>query len=346
MLNGKALIIATKPYAKEDRAKSWRVTIVTLLLLIAAITATVVVPYIWLKLVFSVLAGLLNVRMFIIYHDFQHHTILNHSKPANALMTVFGLYVLAPASIWKRSHDYHHKHNSKLFSASIGSYPIATKQKFMAMSKPERRAYLATRHPLTILFGYFSMFMLGMCFSSFTSSPKKHTDSLIALILHFTATALLIIFAGWQTWLFALLIPSFIGSAIGAYLFYAQHNFPGVIFSENEGWTYEKAALQSSSYMTMSGIMHWFTGNIGYHHIHHLNARIPFYRLPETLAAFPELQRAKTTSLNPKDIIACLKLKVWDPELQRMVGRSEIEPVTETTCEKVAAALRKKQAAI
>ena len=85
------------------------------------------------------------------------------------------------------------------------------------------------------------------------------------------------------------------------------------------GWTYEKAAMESSSYMKTTPMMAWFTANIGYHHIHHLNARIPFYRLPEVLREMPELQKPKTTSLNPFEIIRCLRLKVWDVEAQRMI---------------------------
>src|ERR1700761_4040340 len=99
-------------------------------------------PYFILKLVFSVLAGLLMVRMFVIYHDFQHHAILHRSVLADVIMSLYGIYVLVPSSIWKRSHDYHHAHNSKLFSASIGSYPIATKKKFLSMSAGEKRLYL------------------------------------------------------------------------------------------------------------------------------------------------------------------------------------------------------------
>lgn len=324
MREGKELILATKPFAKENRAKSWFHLLTTLFILVSFFTATVLVENLWVKSIFSILSGLTLVRMFIIYHDFQHHTILHNSKIAKPIMTLFGLLVLAPASIWKRSHDYHHANNSKLFSASIGSYPIATKAKFLAMSPSERRTYLAIRHPLTIALGYFSMFLIGMCLSSFLSTPKKHYDSLIALILHAVIVASVIIFGGWQMWLFVIMIPYLIACSMGAYLFYAQHNFPATTFCENSDWKYEKAALESSSYMKMSPIMHWFTGNIGYHHIHHLNARIPFYRLPETMEALPEMQNARTTSLNPREIIACLKLKVWDPELNRMVGFREL----------------------
>jgi len=92
-----------------------------------------------------------------------------------------------------------------------------------------------------------------------------------------------------------------------------------VAFYDKAGWTYERAALDSSSYMKTSKLMAWFSANIGYHHIHHLNARIPFYRLPEVLKDMPELQKPKITTLSPRDILRCLRLKVWDTELQRMV---------------------------
>ncbi|MEZ5016334.1 MAG: fatty acid desaturase [Flavipsychrobacter sp.] len=323
MLEGKQLILATKQFAQENRTTSWVHLLSTLLLLVGTLLSTFFVPNWYFKLPISILGGLLMIRMFIIYHDHQHHAILNKSAIANAIMIVFGVYILAPSSIWKRSHDYHHSHNSKLFSASIGSYPIASKAKFAAMSKKEQKIYLAVRHPLTILFGYFSMFIFGMCINSFMSAPRKHYDSLISLILHFSISALLIIFLGWQAWFFAVGIPHFIASCMGAYLFYAQHNFPTTTFAENKDWKYEKAALESSSYMVMSPLMNWFTGNIGYHHIHHLNARIPFYRLPEAYKAIPELQNAKTTSLKIKDVIACFRLKVWDPERDKMVSLKE-----------------------
>jgi len=324
MLCGKDLILATKPFAREIRSKSWLYTLTTLGCVILALAGTVFIPWLPVRVLISVMAGLLLVRMFVIYHDHQHHTILAKSKAADILMAAFGIYMLAPTSIWKRSHDHHHKHNSKLFSASIGSFPIATRQKFQAMSGGERIGYLAIRHPLTIGLGYFTMFLIGMCVASFISSPRKHIDSLIALVLHITASVLIFVYLGWLTWLLFFFVPFLIAFALGSYLFYAQHNFPGVTFCCNKDWAYDKAALESSSYMVMNPVMHWFTGNIGYHHIHHLNAKIPFYRLPEVMNHFPELQKAKTTSLHPKEVFACLRLKVWDQEKGSMISLREL----------------------
>lgn len=323
MRTGKELIMATKPYAKENRRTSWLHTLSTLVILVLSLAGTYFIPNIFARVACSIFSGFVMVRMFVIYHDHQHHAILDKSPAARLIFTFYGIFILAPTSIWKRSHDYHHKHNSKLFSASIGSYPIMTRQKFKNSTRKERFQYLASRHPVTLLFGYFSMFLYGMCINSFMSSPRRHWDSLLAIVIHVAMGTCIFIFLGWQAFLLSFIVPFFVAFMIGAYLFYAQHNFPGVTFRDNGEWTYDGAAMESSSFMKMNKFWHWVTANIGYHHIHHINARIPFYRLPEVMAAIPELQNAKTTSLKPRDIIACVRLKIWDPEKQQMMGLAE-----------------------
>jgi len=176
-----------------------------------------------------------------------------------------------------------------------------------------------------MFFAYFTTFMFGMCISSFLSSPRRHWDSLVVLLLHYAIAIFLFVQFGWLTWFLAFFLPFFLSHMLGAYLFYAQHNFPGVTFKKNAEWTYTHAALESSSFMKLSPVMQWVTANIGFHHIHHLNSKIPFYRLPEAMAAIPELQQAKVTTLKPTDIIACLKLKVWDTDKNRMIGFDELE---------------------
>jgi omega-6 fatty acid desaturase (delta-12 desaturase) len=195
-----------------------------------------------------------------------------------------------------------------------------TREQFRKSTAAERFWYLFARHPLTILWGYVFMFLLGMVILPMIRSPRKHYDCVIALLLHAALIAALAVWFGWLTMLLALVLPLFIASAVGTYLFYAQHNFPGVVFKDKAGWTFEGAAMESSSFLKTNRLMAWFTGNIGYHHIHHLNHRIPFYRLPEVYRALPELQEVKTTSLNPLEVIRCLRLKVWCVETQQMVG--------------------------
>ncbi|PXA05049.1 fatty acid desaturase [Coraliomargarita sinensis] len=322
MRTGKELILATREFAKDNTARSWWVVVSTVLLYIAALAATLLLPYWILKIPASILTGLLTVRLFVIYHDHQHNAILAKSKPAAWFMRFWGIYAMTPSSIWKHSHNHHHNHNSKLRSSHIGSYPVMTRARYQNASKNERFKYLAIRHPLTILCGYFSVFIFGMCIVPAMEDPKAHRDSVIALLLHITLYTLVIFFLGWMSAFLLLFLPFFIASALGAYLFYAQHNFSDVTYMDKDGWTYEGAALVSSSFCKMSPIMHFFTANIGYHHIHHLNAKIPFYRLPEVLEKMPELQSPKTTSLRPSEILRCLRLKVWDVERQQMVGVS------------------------
>jgi len=324
MREGKSLVLATKEFAIESRIKSWWCIVSTALLLILALGGTMG-PFHWaVRISCSFLAGLLMVRGFVIYHDYQHRSILSNSILAKWLMILYGLFCLVPSKVWKASHDFHHKHNSKLRSAFIGSFPIMTKANFMGASKSERRRYLYMRHAVTIVCGYLTVFCLGMCLVAFFRDAKKNYDGLIAAVIHIVLGVLLVVFYGWSSLLLTLIIPHFICGALGSYLFYAQHNFPTVTFEEQEGWTYESAAMASSSFMKMSRLMHWFTANIGYHHIHHLNAKIPFYRLPESMKKIPELQSPKTTSLSLVETLRCLRLKVWDAEANKMIGLNQI----------------------
>ena len=324
MLQGKDLILATRAYAKEFRGRSWWHVIITLVVLGIGYTGVFLVNPIWAKALCGILVALTLGRMFVIYHDFLHQSILQHSKTAKSIFTVFGWYMLAPVSIWERSHNYHHAHNSKLYTSSIGSFPIVTKEKYLASPRGERTAYMFIRHPAIIGLGYIFMFLYGMCIRSMVSNTGKHWDSIVALVFHFAIGTGIYLLAGWTGLVFGFFLPFVIALGLGSYLFYAQHNFPDVKFAEKDGWTYHDAALSSSSHMRMSAVMRWFLANIGYHHIHHLNPRIPFYRLPEVYKAIPELQKASTTSLLPWDVIKCLRLKVWDTAKQRMVGRREI----------------------
>ncbi len=324
MRTGPELIAATKIFAHDRCGRSWWCVLSTAACLAAAFVGTLLPLPIPARLGCSVLEGLLILRLFVIYHDQQHHAILPKSFLAEVLMRVFGIYALSASSIWRSSHNHHHNHNSKLKGSHIGSFPIMTKTQFLNSSPGKRFAYLFVRHPLTILFGYLFMFIYGMCVNPFLNNPRKHVDCILALACHIGIGVALVYFCGWPGLIFAQTVPHFMAYAIGTYLFYAQHNFPGVSFNEKAGWTYEKAALESSSFMKLGPLMAWFTANIGYHHIHHLNSRIPFYRLPEAERALPEFQNAKITSLHPFEIFRCLRLKVWDADSQQMIGMRDL----------------------
>ncbi len=320
----RGIIIAIREFAVEDRAKSWLYTASTLLLLILLFVGSAFGSNIYIRLVFSFTTPFVFVRMFVIYHDFLHNAILYRSKWAQVIFWLFGLFTLAPVSIWKRSHNHHHKHNSRLVNGDIGPYPIMTKAQYLASDKKTRFCYLAARHPATILLAYFTIFLYGMCLQPFMKSSARHYDCFIALLVHFWFAYYLLSTGGMAAYMLTLFIPFNISFAIGSYLFYAQHNFPEVVFLKKNEWSYEKAALESSSFLEMGRFMNWVTGNIGCHHIHHLNSSIPFYRLPEVMEQIPKLQKVKRTSLHWRDVRACLRLKLWDPAQNRMIALNEI----------------------
>ncbi len=325
MRSGKELISDSKQFSTENRWRSWVELMITLILAITFFSSGLieVVP-LPLRLFSCFVCGLLYVRLFVIYHDYEHRAILQNSTVAHWIMIFLGIYLLAPEAIWKRSHDHHHNHNSKLTLSGIGSYPTVSKARFLSLSKKEQRLYLINRHPLTVVFGYFTLFVYWLNVKSYLESPKKHVDSLVALVFHLTAATTVIYFFGVISFFIAWFFPFLMAFAIGSYLFYSQHNFPGAKFHENNEWAYDRAAIYSTSRMIMSPVMNWFTGNIGYHHVHHLNSRIPFYRLKEAMNSMPELENVPTTSWSPVEIIRCLRLKLWDAEQGKMITLSQL----------------------
>lgn len=323
----KSIARLTKPFAKEHVLRSWWVVSSGALLLGAGFVGTLPVWGWPLRLASAVFTGLMIVRVFVIYHDHQHRAILSRSKVADLLMQGVGLFVMAPSSVWKHSHDTHHAHNSKLHGNELGSFPTMTVARYRNTGLAGRLRYRITRHPLVLLLGFFTSFVYAMCLQPFVDNPREHRDGLYALIIHAAIFSALVLTVGWGGALLTLTLPFVLAGCMGSYLFYAQHNFPTVRLKDEDGWTFEGAAMESSSFMRMPRVFHWFTGNIGYHHIHHLNARIPFYRLPEAFKSLPELQNALTTNLSPAEIVRCLRLKLWSVEKQCLVdwkGRESV----------------------
>ncbi len=317
---GKELIDATRPFAQENLLRSWWALGSTFALIFAGVFA-LAQPLPWpIRLALAVVQSLLVVRGFVLYHDHVHTALLRGSPLARAIFWSFGVWVMAPPNVWRETHNYHHAHNAKIVGSHIGSYPVQTVQWWKSATANERRLYAFIRHPLTILFAYFTAFLLDMCVLAFLRGKKKRWDSLFAIVLFAALATVVIGRFGFAVWAWAIFLPHFIAAMLGAYLFYAQHNYPGVLLQPRELWAYDRAALESSSFMEMGPVMNYFTGNIGYHHIHHLNPGIPYYRLPEAMAAIRELQSPGRTSLSPSGIRACLALKLWDPDAGEMVG--------------------------
>jgi len=319
----KELLIASREFAAEHIGRSWWHLATTLLSLVAFGWVACGTESWWLRSLGSLMMGLTIVRMFILYHDYEHSAIFKNSFLGGFILRLYGCLVLTPPSVWKRSHDHHHQNNSKLLGSSIGSFPIMTTSDYEQASTLERLEYRVARNPLVIVFGYFTVFLFGMCLVPLMGRSRKHLDAVLSLFVHFGFIAFLWWMGGWQTAFFAFGLPMWVATVAGAYLFYVQHNFPGARIRRGSEWSYTRAALYSSSYLEMGKTMNWLTGNIGYHHVHHLNSKIPFYRLPETMAFLEELQNPVTITLRFKDILGCLRLKLWDESQDRFVSFAE-----------------------
>jgi len=320
---GRQLLQATRPFASESVGRSWRLVLTILLLVIAALAGAGLARGWPARTACSVLGALFMVRLFITYHDHMHGALLQDSRLAAALFAVYGWFALVPARSWRKSHNHHHGHVGQIAWDAVGAFPLITTRMWHAALPAQRATYRATRHPLILLFGYVTIFAFSITLLPLLRQPARHWDSALALLAHGGLIATLWIFGGFDTAWFVVLLPMTISSILGGYLFFAQHSFKRMIVLSPASWSFYRAALVSSSYMRLNRVLQWFTGNIGYHHIHHLNVRIPFYRLPEAMAAIPELQSPITTSLSPREILGCFRACLWDEASQRMVSYRE-----------------------
>jgi omega-6 fatty acid desaturase (delta-12 desaturase) len=183
----------------------------------------------------------------------------------------------------------------------------------------QRFYYKLARHPITIVLASVTVFLFSNCLAPALTNPKKEWSGLLAIAVNAAIITGLWFLGGFWLAFFAWILPYAVATALGAYLFFAQHNFPGMKVLDDEHWNLPDAAMVSCSWMNLGPFMRWFTGEIGYHHVHHLNAGIPFYRLEEAMKALPETQQPAETSLRPRDIWGCFRLKLWDPERDEMV---------------------------
>ncbi len=329
-LTGRQLMEATRPFATEQRWRSWWSVVSTIIILAASVGIAAIVPWWPLRLVASLLGAMLFVRAFIIYHDFMHGALLRGSRVARVLFNVVGLLLLTPPRYWRYSHNFHHGNVGKplkvdddgglLVTSDLGSFPLMTTEAWRRSSRWTHLHYRVGRHPLTLLLAYVTVFAFSLCLLPWLKEPRKYWDGAVSLIAHGALVAGLWVGLGFWTAFYAFILPFGLAAAMGAYLFYAQHNYEGMRILRPEEWSYYRGATESSSFMKLGAVMNWFTGNIGFHHVHHMNPLIPFYRLPEAMAAVPQLHHAQRTSLWPHDIWSCLRLNLWDSEHRKLVS--------------------------
>ncbi len=310
-----------RPFQNEIEPESARVFWQTWGLVAVAVILGVLIDNVLFRVATALVLGACVARLFVIFHDVEHGAIYRRQPFKRAVMRGFGYLMLSPPAVWKKSHSDHHRQMGCWDLEVEGEFPVWTTERYQNASTVERFVYRTIRHPLTIFFAYFTVFMLSSCAASFIRNPVRHWRGGISLAAHFGVAAILVAIGGWSLALALLIGPAFLAAAIGIYLIYVQHNKPGVSYASAEERDTVGAATHSTTYFKMGPIMNWITANIGYHNVHHMAPRIPFYRLPQAMAALPELiPHFVETSWRLSDIRAALQANLYDPARRCMVA--------------------------
>jgi len=271
-----------------------------------------------LTLGLGVIAAGFLLRTYIVFHDCAHGSFLP-SKQANIwLGSALGVLVYAPFHNWRHNHAVHHATASDLDRRGQGDVPTLTVAEYHARPFRARLGYRLFRNPLV-------MFGLGPLFAMILG-PRivpKGARQRIKRSVHATNIALTVLIAGaivlvgWRDFLLIQGPAALIAGSAGIFLFYVQHQFEDTFWERNAEWTFVDAALRGSSYLKLPKVLQFFTGNIGLHHVHHLNARIPNYNLQAAHDANPMFHAVPTLSL--WDAVLAVRLKLWDEDARQLV---------------------------
>jgi len=275
----------------------------------------------WLTLALAIPTALLLVRLFILQHDCGHGAFFPSRRANNTLGFLLGIVTLTPYRYWRRTHSIHHATSGNLDRREMGDVETLTVAEYEALGRWGKLGYRLYRNSFVLLvLGPIYQFALKhrLPFDAPRGWRREWADVMwtnlgIAVVL--TAAALTIGLPAF------LLVhgPVFVFSGIaGIWLFYVQHQFEDTYWDRQTEWDFHLAGIEGSSFYDLPRVAHWLTGNIGYHHVHHLSSQIPNYRLREAMESVPDLQHV--TRLKFFESLRCLGYKLWDEESRQLVG--------------------------
>ena len=273
-----------------------------------------------------VLASLLHIRPFIIFHDCCHGSFFKSNTANNIVGFITGVITFTPYHHWRWEHNIHHASSGDLDHRGVGDIWTMTVKEYLQASRWKRFSYRIVRNPF-VLFGIAPayLFIIWQRFSMPKASARERLSVLLTnLALLAMAAALSSVF-GLGTYLLLQFSVIVVSGAMGVWMFYVQHQFEDVYWERDADWDYTEAALKGSSYYKLPRILQWFTGNIGFHHIHHLSPRIPNYYLERCHNATPLFQEVKPITLLSS--LKLINLRLWDEDNRKLVGWSHLDEI-------------------
>jgi omega-6 fatty acid desaturase (delta-12 desaturase) len=307
-------------YAKPDLARSlWQVanTLIPYFALWYLMIRSIELSY-WLTLGLSVIAAGFLMRTFIIFHDCGHGSFFKSQKANDFLGRVTAFLNFTPYYRWKHDHAIHHATAGDLDRRGTGDVYTMTVREYLAAPWWKKAAYRIMRNPLALLgVGPLLVFVVTQRIPLASQGKRERASVWTTNIALVAVIALMCWLIGWKTYLMIQLPVLMISSTIGIWLFYVQHNFDPTYWDNHEGWEFAKAGLQGSSFYKLPLLLQWFSGNIGFHHIHHLSAKIPNYNLPR---CYYENSLFHVRPLTLWASLKSLSLRLYDEEQKMLVG--------------------------
>src|ERR1043166_3360450 len=273
----------------------------------------------WMTIPLAVLAGGFMVRTFIIFHDCGHGSFFKSRRANDVLGFICGMLTFVPYYHWRWEHAVHHATSGDLDRRGQGDIWTLTVQEYLESSRWRRFAYRLARNPVgPFVIAPLFLFIVRERFPSPKASARdRRSVYWMNLALAGLAAGLIWIF-GLKAYLLIQLTAMAVAGSAGVWLFYVQHQFEGVYWERGDQWDYTAAGLQGSSFYKLPRVLQWFSGNIGFHHIHHLSPRIPNYNLERCHRANPIFQKVKAVTLFSS--LKSFTFRLWDEQRKKLVG--------------------------
>jgi acyl-lipid omega-6 desaturase (Delta-12 desaturase) len=271
-----------------------------------------------LMLVLVLPASAFLIRTFIVFHDCTHGSFMRTRRANDVLGVALGLLVWLPFRGWQHEHAVHHATAGDLDRRGVGDIATLTVAEYQALPAWRRLGYRLFRNPLIMFgFGWLLVLVLKPRFVPRGARPRVRNSVLVTNLALALIVAALCLTIGWRAYLLVQVPVFVVSGAIGIWLFYVQHQFEDTYWQTHAGWRYDHAALEGSSFLKLPGVLRFFTGNIGFHHVHHLSVGIPNYNLQ---AAHNGNDRLRTVpQLTLRQGLRATRLKLWDERQGRLV---------------------------